>query len=155
MTEALAFYTSAELADLLRLNHQVVQRKLQAGEIPAYRIGREWRVERSQLMEWLESRSNQRDPLAHWFTADGRLTAIPTKRSVRQRLLARIIDDFEPDRAYPEREVNAILRRYHDDVAFLRREMVTEGHFVRARSVYKRTGSSARSLEDRARHRAV
>jgi excisionase family DNA binding protein len=62
VTEDPQFYTSAEVADLLRMNHQVVQRKLQAGEIPAYRIGREWRVERAQLMEWLESHSNRRRP---------------------------------------------------------------------------------------------
>src|SRR4051812_36576012 len=55
----LVLYTANEVADLLRLHHQVVQRKLQAGEIPGYRIGREWRVERTQLLAWLEQHSNQ------------------------------------------------------------------------------------------------
>ena len=56
----IVLYTAGEVAELLRLNHQVVQRKLQAGDIPGYRIGREWRVEQSQLMDWLEKHSNQR-----------------------------------------------------------------------------------------------
>ena len=54
----IVLYTAGEVAELLRLNHQVVQRKLQAGDIPGYRIGREWRVEHSQLLGWLEKHSN-------------------------------------------------------------------------------------------------
>jgi excisionase family DNA binding protein len=53
----IVLYTASEVAELLRLNHQVVQRKLQAGDIPGYRIGRDWRVEQSQLMDWLEKHS--------------------------------------------------------------------------------------------------
>ena len=74
----LTFYTSAEVAQLLRLHPQVVQRKLQAGAIPGYRIGREWRVEREQLIAWLEQHSNQRarSPemrvVENFFTLDGR-----------------------------------------------------------------------------------
>jgi excisionase family DNA binding protein len=139
MTEPLTLYTSAEVAQVLRLNHQVVQRKLQAGEIPAYRIGREWRVERAQLVQWLEERSNQRDPVDRWFDKSGKLTALPAKRSARLPILNRLIEEFEPNRTYAEKEVNAVLRRFHDDVASLRREMVGVGLFVRTPDgVYKR-----------------
>src|SRR5438552_3259688 len=51
---AIVLYTAAEVAEILRLHPQVVQRKLQAGEIPGYRIGREWRVGEQQLKDWLE-----------------------------------------------------------------------------------------------------
>lgn len=136
--QTLTLYTSAEVADVLRLNHQVVQRKLQAGEIPAYRIGREWRVERTQLLDWLEQHSNQRrDPTDSWFV-DGRLTAIPSKRSVRRPVLERLARHFELARTYPEREVNELLRTFHDDVASLRRELVAEKLLTRTRNgVYK------------------
>lgn len=142
MSETLRLYTAAEVADLLRLNHQVVQRKLQAGEIPAYRIGREWRVEHGQLLGWLEQRSNRRrDPLEQWFDKDGRLVSLPAKRSLRRPLLERLVEQLEPGRTFTEREVNTALRRFHDDVAALRREMVAEHLLVRTRSgVYKRTG---------------
>ncbi|MGZ4206132.1 MAG: helix-turn-helix domain-containing protein, partial [Actinomycetota bacterium] len=85
----LTFYTSAEVAELLRLNPQVVQRKLQAGAIPGYRIGRDWRVERAQLLSWLEEHSNQRkrSPLDTFFTRDGRLRSIPAQRSKRDVVL--------------------------------------------------------------------
>ncbi|MHB8340277.1 MAG: DUF2087 domain-containing protein [Mycobacteriales bacterium] len=133
-------YTAAEVADLLRLNHQVVQRKLQAGEIPGYRIGREWRVERGQLLAWLERHANRcRDPVDGWFGEDGRLLSLPAKRSLRRPVLLRLATGFDPGRTYREEEVNVVLRQFHDDVASLRREMVAEKLFVRTRAgVYKR-----------------
>lgn len=127
---SLSFFTSAEVADLLRLNQQVVQRKLQAGEIPAYRIGREWRVERAQLLTWLEGQSNQRGltreqkVIETFVGPDGRLRSIPTQPSRREIIVRHLASSFEPNRTYAEREVNEILRRHHDDVAWLRREMV-------------------------------
>lgn len=139
MSETLHFYTAAEVAELLRLHVQVVQRKLQAGEIPAYRIGREWRVERSQLLDWLERYSNQRvRPLTdRWFDAEGRLRALPSQRAKRRAVLARVAGRLDQDRAYPERELNAVLRPVFDDVAYLRREMVAEGVMTRDRGVYR------------------
>jgi excisionase family DNA binding protein len=141
MSGELRLYTAAEVADVLRLNQQVVQRKLQAGEIPGYRIGREWRVEHAQLLAWLETHSNQRDALDSWFTADGRLTRLPSQRAKRERVLQRIVKSIEPARTYKERDLNAVLRRFHDDVAALRRELVAEKLLVRTPDgVYKRTG---------------
>jgi excisionase family DNA binding protein len=139
VTEPLTLYTSAEVAEILRLNPQVVQRKLQAGEIPGYRIGREWRVERAQLLVWLEQHSNQRDPLDVRFGPDGRLLAIPTKKAPRHAVLERIAASLPPDRTWTEVELNVELRRFHDDVATLRREMVGQKLLVRTRDgVYKR-----------------
>jgi excisionase family DNA binding protein len=136
---AIVLYTAAEVAELLRMNPQVVQRKLQAGEIPGYRIGREWRVEADQLRAWLERHSNQRPPLSEYFDDDGRLLRLPSKQSKRRAVLDRLIVAFEPDRTYAETEVNAILRGFHDDVATLRREMIVEKLFVRTPAgVYKR-----------------
>ena len=137
------FLTAAEVADLLRLNHQVVQRKLQAGEIPAYRIGREWRIERGQLVAWLETRSNQRtpDPTARWFDRDGRLKAFPKQRAKRRAVLERLADRFERRRTYTEKDVNALLRPVFDDVALLRRELVAEDLLLRPRAgSYRRNG---------------
>ena len=146
-TGALTLYTAAEVADLLRMNHQVVQRKLQAGEIPGYRIGREWRIDRQQLMEWLEQHSNQRvnDPDARvlhaYMSADGRLRAIPAQRKKRDVILRHIVTAVEPNRTYTERQLNTVLRRFHDDVATLRRELIVTRLMVRTRDgIYKRSG---------------
>lgn len=149
MPDELVFYTAQEVAELLRLNHQVVQRKLQAGEIPGYRIGREWRVERVQLLEWLERFSNQRQrPLVdRWFDKSGRLKAIPTQRAKRRAVLERLVELFERERDYSEREVNAILREVHEDVAFIRREFIGERLMTRAKGVYRRIDDKTRELD--------
>src|SRR6266566_2341460 len=149
----LAFYTAAEVAQLLRLHPQVVQRKLQAGAIPGYRIGREWRVEREQLISWLEQHSNQRARtpemrvVENFFSADGRLRAIPAQRSKRNVVLERLAAEFEPARIYTEREVNTILHRFHDDVVTTRRELIAAKKLVRTKSgVYKRTATKEPAL---------
>ncbi len=141
----IVLYTAGEVAELLRLNHQVVQRKLQAGDIPGYRIGRDWRVEQSQLMEWLEKHSNQRRPtseadkvLRAFLDDEGRLRSIPVSRAKRGVILDYLADHLEPGRTYRERDLNALLRRFHDDVATLRRELVGAKLVVRTTGgVYK------------------
>lgn len=145
MPDDLVFYTAAEVAAMLRLHLQVVQRKLQAGEIPGYRIGREWRVERAQLLGWLERYSNQheRKLTDRWFDKDGRLRAMPAQRAKRAAVLEQVVERFEARRSYPEREVNAILREvFPDDIAYLRRELVSSGLLTRDHGVYLRDPSS-------------
>ena len=55
-------------------------------------------------------------------------------------MLERLALEFEPGIRYPEREVNAALRRFHDDVAALRRYLVDEGYLSREGGRYWRTG---------------
>ncbi len=55
---------------------------------------------------------------------DGRLKIIPAQRKKLEVILRHLARAFEPGRHYPEKEVNEILRRYHDDTASLRRELV-------------------------------
>jgi excisionase family DNA binding protein len=142
-----ALLTASEVAELLRLNLQVVQRKLQAGEIPGYRIGRDWRIDRLQLMEWLEGHSNRRqhDDSGRWFDGAGRLIRLPAQRRKRESVLRRIAGSFQPDRTYRERDVNAVLRQMHDDVATIRRELVAGKLLLRTPAgVYKRAAVLSR-----------
>jgi excisionase family DNA binding protein len=150
MSGEIHLYTAAEVADVLRLNPQVVQRKLQSGEIPGYRIGREWRVDREQLRSWLEERSNTRDETANWFTPDGRLKRLPAQRAKRDKVLQRLAQSVEPGRTYKEAELNTVLRRFHDDVAAVRRELVAAKLLIRSTDgVYKRTGPREAALPNR------
>lgn len=74
------------------------------------------------------------------FFVRGRLTHIPAQRKKRRVVLDRLIEDFEPERDYPEAEVNRILVDVHDDVATLRRELVAERLLERREGVYRRVG---------------
>jgi hypothetical protein len=74
------------------------------------------------------------------FLRGGRLTQIPTQHSKRLIVLDHICRIFEIGVRYPERDVNALLRIFHDDYAALRRYLVDEGLLSRERNIYWRTG---------------
>jgi hypothetical protein len=83
-----------------------------------------------------------RDPATHvrlTFFRDGRLTSLPSRRTMRLAALAVLAERFERNRRYPEREVNAILADDAPDVATLRRLLVDEGFMARAAGEYWRT----------------
>jgi hypothetical protein len=76
------------------------------------------------------------------FVRDGRLTSIPTQRSKRLVVLDRLAQEFEPGQHYTERQVNSILRRWHEDTAALRRYLVDDGFMQRAHGEYWRAGGT-------------
>lgn len=75
------------------------------------------------------------------FLREGRLVSIPAQSKKRQVILRYFLAHcFEQDRGYSEREVNDLLRAYHEDVAALRRDLVRAGLMTRAAGEYRRTG---------------
>lgn len=74
------------------------------------------------------------------FIRDGRLTRIPAARGKRRTVLEHIVITFEPGVKYPEREVDAVLREWHDDYVSLRRFLVDEELMARESGVYWRIG---------------
>lgn len=65
-----------------------------------------------------------------------RLRSIPAKRKPRVAVLLEVLRGFTPGRYYTEPEVNAILRRAHEDVAFLRRELIDYRYLKREAGRY-------------------
>ena len=53
-----------------------------------------------------------------------RLLRIPARRRPRFAVLLELLACFVPGETYAETQVNAILRPVHDDVAYLRRELI-------------------------------
>lgn len=80
--------------------------------------------------------------LRAFLDADGRLVRVPAKRAKRLVVLDLPAQQFEPGEAYPETEVNARMRAFHDDVAALRRWLVDEGFLDRRDGWYWRTGGT-------------
>jgi ArsR family transcriptional regulator, arsenate/arsenite/antimonite-responsive transcriptional repressor len=66
------------------------------------------------------------------------LDDILTQLKKQQIVLERLVEEFEPDRDYPEREVNQTLFEFHEDVAALRRGFIDRGLMTRERGVYRR-----------------
>ncbi len=76
------------------------------------------------------------------FMKHGRLVSIPAKGAKRAAVLDHLVQDFEPGRQYSEKQVNAVLGAYHDDVASLRRYLVDEGYLARDHGRYWRSGGT-------------
>jgi hypothetical protein len=74
------------------------------------------------------------------FVRDGRIVGFPAAQGKRRLLLEHVVTIFEPGVRYPEREVNALLRAWHDDYAALRRYLVDEVLLTREDGVYWRSG---------------
>jgi hypothetical protein len=81
----------------------------------------------------------------HRYLRAGRLTQIPGQKSKRRVVLDRLAQEFDVGQRYSERQVNAILRRFHPDVAALRRYLVDEGFLDRAAGEYWRAGGTVSS----------
>jgi hypothetical protein len=74
------------------------------------------------------------------FFRGRRLVEVPAQRGKRVVVLERLALEFEPGVRYEEGEVNALLERFHDDYATLRRLLVDEGFLDRDHGVYWRSG---------------
>ena len=74
---------------------------------------------------------------------DGALRGLPAKRAKRLVVLEHVAQALEPGVRYPESAVNELLRRFHPDVAALRRYLVVEGLVERTPGVYWRSSSGA------------
>jgi hypothetical protein len=77
------------------------------------------------------------------FIRDGRILALPAKRTRRRLLLDQVAQAFEPGRRYPEAEVDQILKAVFDDHCALRRYLIDEEFMSRtAAGLYWRAGGT-------------
>jgi biotin operon repressor len=58
---------------------------------------------------------------------DGSLKTLPSQRKKLEAILRYVVQAFDVDKRYSEKQVNEILSRYHADTATLRRELVGFG----------------------------
>ena len=141
------FFTTNELAEKLKMNQQVITRKVQSGEIAAYKIGKDWRIPEESVFAWLQTRSNQQDvsPLdaQSQAVATNRLKNIEAtkvaKVSAEPHLLEYILAQFDPDRDYSLQEIDRIIGRYHTDPSTIRDALVSN-------TMLRRKGTSFRRL---------
>jgi predicted transcriptional regulator len=72
----------------------------------------------------VDMKAYDRQVLKNFSLPDGRLKAIPAQYKKKQAILRYVVRVFEPGQRYTEKEVNALLGRYHEDTAFLRRGLI-------------------------------
>jgi predicted transcriptional regulator len=72
------------------------------------------------------------------FVVDGRLTQIPARYKKRMVILRWLVEEFEFDRQYSEKELNETIKNYHPDYASLRRYMIETKLMARKNGMYWR-----------------
>ena len=149
--------TQSDLAEQLAIDPQRVKKhlaKLAAAEVATVDDDRRtYRLHAETLREAAVEAGPSRDPGLALGAADeneeavlrsyfrgGRLREIPAKHQKRTIVLTRLALEFEVGVRYPEREVNEILGRFHDEYATLRRSLVDEEFLSREGGEYWRTG---------------
>ncbi|WP_214414504.1 DUF2087 domain-containing protein [Sphaerisporangium fuscum] len=132
------------------LAHDAVRRALERLERGGLAVRGEdgWHARRERFRELLHATAkpvvpvSPEDRVVQTFLVGGRLRAIPSRRDKRLVVLDYIARLFEPGVRYPEKDVNVVLRAFHDDYAALRRYLVDEGLLSRENNVYWRSGGS-------------
>ena len=142
----LVFYTTAEIAEMLKMNVQVIARKLYNGEIPGYKIGKDWRVNEKDLLAWLDKHSNRRrlsdsEKVISRFVKDGKVTTLPAQRKRKKFILELILKEFGANKTYSEKEVNEIIISFYDDYCTIRRLFIEEKMMNRTQGKYRRNNS--------------
>jgi excisionase family DNA binding protein len=79
------YLTTAETLAYLRTAPRTLYRFLATGQIPAVRVGRQWRFRKSDLDRWVESRRRRRRP-------DQTPTPVTADRARRRRVLVADVD---------------------------------------------------------------
>lgn len=139
----LELFTSSEVAVILKMNPQVIARKLQSGDMEGFKIGKDWRVSQAQLMNFLNKHSNQnsaqspKEKVLKTFFENGKLKSIPTTRNKREHVLRHLVSQLEPSRVYSEKEINEFISKFHSDVCTIRREFIMNKLMVRSAGKYK------------------
>jgi DNA-binding transcriptional ArsR family regulator len=80
----------------------------------------------------------ERKVLADFIGHDGRLKDIPAQQKKRDVILRHILNEFQPGERYSEKQVNAIVKRFHDDTASIRRYLVDLNWLKRESGIYWR-----------------
>ncbi len=93
------------------------------GEHPQFDPGKEMEPERRKV-------------LVTFLRPDGSIRQIPnsiTQPAKFHIILDYVVAAFDPEAVYTEKEVNTIIRRFHEDVSGLRRDLVDAGLLKRER----------------------
>lgn len=83
-----------------------------------------------------EGDAEARKILNTYCRSDGSLRDIPNKEKKLMVVLNYLLPNFERGQRYPEKQVNEILKRFHEDYASLRRYLVDYEMMARENGIY-------------------
>ena len=78
-----------------------------------------------EVVKDLDLKAYDRKILKDYLASDGSLTKIPNNRRKLDVILHYIVEKFEFDRTYTEKEVNAVIDALNPDISGLRRDLIS------------------------------
>jgi biotin operon repressor len=84
-------------------------------------------VELSNVAAEVDADAYDKKVIRDYTRKDGSLKTLPAQRKKLEAVLRYVVRAFDADKRYSEKQVNEILKRYHEDTATLRRELVGFG----------------------------
>jgi excisionase family DNA binding protein len=52
--------TAKQVAEILQWNPYTIIKKAEKGDLPGFKLGREWRFRQEDIMRWIEEKRNQK-----------------------------------------------------------------------------------------------
>jgi predicted transcriptional regulator len=81
----------------------------------------------------LDREAYDRKVLKDYLAEDGSIAQLPTNRRKLDVILRYLVEQFDFDRQYTEKEVNEILGAFNEDISGLRRDLISVGFLDRER----------------------
>jgi DNA-binding transcriptional ArsR family regulator len=92
-----------------------------------------------KLAEDVDGAAFSKRVLHDFITADGRMKAFPAQQKKYLVILEQhILPAFEFDRRYSEKELNEVLKRFNEDFASIRRDLIAFKFMARENNIYWR-----------------
>lgn len=101
----------------------------------------------ASLVDDIEGEAWERKVLKDYFEGE-RLKEIPASRKKRSVIFKWLASQFEMGVRYTEAQVNEIIKRYHPDSAYFRRELIGEKLMQRDQGIYWRISNDPHERED-------
>lgn len=51
--------TVGQLAEFLQISNQTVSRAIKADKLKAFKVGKDWRIERNEVLKWIDIKNNK------------------------------------------------------------------------------------------------
>lgn len=88
-------------------------------------------------MEMAVTAEERASIIQNFFTKDGKLKNYPAQRKKKLVVLEHMVKGLELGKVYPEKEINDYLKRFYEDYATLRRELIMCQFMYRENNQYE------------------
>ncbi|MCT1398739.1 DUF2087 domain-containing protein [Paenibacillus sp. p3-SID867] len=89
-------------------------------------------------METTASEAYKTTVLRNFIANDGTLRSIPAQYKKKLVILEYLVEQLEAGKEYPEKDINAFIKRYYADYATIRREFIIHQYMSRDHEIYIR-----------------